>query len=78
LLDGLGLKTRKGPTADHVEGAEFVRELDDARKRAIEAGARMREGKITRDPLNDECPKYCTFQAICRLERALGVEAEPE
>ena len=33
----------------------------------------MRAGDIDRDPLNGECPKYCTFQPICRLERALGV-----
>ncbi|MDQ3571445.1 MAG: PD-(D/E)XK nuclease family protein [Actinomycetota bacterium] len=78
LLDGLGLKTRKGSTADHVDDEDFEGALQDARARAIEAGERMRGGKITRDPLNGECPKYCTFQAICRLERALGVEAETE
>jgi hypothetical protein len=32
----------------------------------------MRAGRIRRDPLNGECPRYCTYQAICRLERALG------
>jgi ATP-dependent helicase/nuclease subunit B len=52
---------------------EFEQALDDAEARAAAAAARMRNGDITRDPLNGECPKYCTFQPICRLERALGV-----
>ena len=30
----------------------------------------MRSGRIDRDPIDDECPRYCTFQAICRRERA--------
>jgi hypothetical protein len=38
----------------------------------------MRAGKIGRRPLNGKCPRYCTFQPICRLERALGLEADSE
>lgn len=76
MLDGLGLPTRRSKTADHVEHAEFDETLEAAKERAIEAGRRMRDGKITRDPLDGECPRYCTFQAICRLERALGAEQE--
>jgi hypothetical protein len=30
----------------------------------------MRAGRIDRDPIDDECPRFCTFQAICRRERA--------
>ena len=31
---------------------------------------------IGRRPLGGDCPKYCTYQAICRLERGLGDPAE--
>jgi RecB family exonuclease len=58
---------------DKKDSDEFEQALADAEARAIAAAARMRAGDITRDPLNGECPKYCTFQPICRLERALGV-----
>jgi hypothetical protein len=36
----------------------------------------MQAGDIKRDPLNRQCPKYCAYQPICRLERSLGVDAE--
>jgi hypothetical protein len=36
----------------------------------------MRAGLIARRPLGGKCPKYCTFQAICRLERAVGAVGE--
>jgi ATP-dependent helicase/nuclease subunit B len=52
---------------------DFEQALADAEERASAAAGRMRAGQIDRDPLNGECPKYCTFQPICRLERALGV-----
>ena len=35
-------------------------------------------GDITRDPLNGRCNKYCEYQPICRLERAVGLEDEGE
>ena len=38
----------------------------------------MRAGRIKRDPLNGICSEYCTYQPICRLERALGLEEERE
>ena len=36
----------------------------------------MRDGDIKRDPLGGVCSEYCTFQPICRLERALGLDEE--
>jgi ATP-dependent helicase/DNAse subunit B len=57
---------------------DFEQSLADAEARAIAAAARMRAGDIDRDPLNGECPKYCTFQPICRLERALGVVGDED
>ncbi len=38
--------------------------------------ARCAPGDIGRRPLGGKCPKYCTFQAICRLERAVGAVDE--
>jgi hypothetical protein len=38
----------------------------------------MLAGDIGRRPLGGSCPDYCTFQPICRLERALGAEAEED
>ena len=39
------------------------------------AGAELRAGDIDRRPLGGTCPPYCTFQPICRLERAIGLPA---
>jgi len=63
---------------DKKGSEEFEQALAEAEDRAIAAAARMRAGKITRDPINGECPKYCTFQPICRLERALGVVGDED
>ena len=42
--------------------------VTDARDRA----AAMRRGEIDRRPNQGRCPKWCTYQPICRLERAIG------
>ena len=66
-LDALDLvKTDRKPAE------ELAELLANAEALAIETATAMRAGRIRRDPLNGECPKYCTFQTICRLERALG------
>lgn len=67
-VDALGLVR-----TDKCDSDGFEQALADAEERAIAAAARMGTGDIRRDPINGECPKYCTFQPICRLERALGV-----
>jgi ATP-dependent helicase/DNAse subunit B len=67
-VDALGLVRTDKRDQDAFEEA-----LAEAEERATAAAARMRSGDIRRDPINGECPKYCTFQPICRLERALGV-----
>ena len=60
---------------DRRESDEFELALAQAEETATLAASGMREGAIGRHPLNGECPKYCTFQPICRLERALGIES---
>jgi ATP-dependent helicase/DNAse subunit B len=57
---------------DRKPAEELSELLANAETVAIETATAMRAGRIRRDPLNGECPRYCTYQAICRLERALG------
>jgi RecB family exonuclease len=59
---------------DPCEADEFEAELERARAQAAEKAAAMRAGSISRDPHGGACPTYCTFQPICRLERAIGLE----
>jgi RecB family exonuclease len=59
---------------DACDEEEFERELERARAQAAEKAAAMRAGRIDRDPRGGSCPSYCTFQPICRLERAIGLE----
>ncbi len=77
LLTGENIVTR-GKVPDAVPHDEFADVIEGARATAIEYGARMRDGEIKRNPLGGTCPRYCTFQPICRLERALGVEEESQ
>jgi ATP-dependent helicase/DNAse subunit B len=73
-LDGLEI-SKKG---DALDEEAFTATLDGALEAARTNGARMRAGDIRRDPLGNVCSKYCTFQPICRLERAIGLEEERE
>ncbi|MFL5871094.1 MAG: PD-(D/E)XK nuclease family protein [Solirubrobacterales bacterium] len=61
---------------DCRDADEFAAALDEAETTAIEAAREMRAGRIGRRPLGGKCPKYCNFQAICRLERAVGAVEE--
>ena len=62
---------------DLLDDEAFDGELRRAGERAAVIVGDMRAGRITRDPIDDECPPYCTFQAICRRERALRLDPEP-
>jgi ATP-dependent helicase/DNAse subunit B len=83
-LAGYGLSK-----TDRVDGEELEQLLGDARRRAGEIVARMRAGRIDRDPgprqgLRDHgiCPPFCDFAPICRRDRApvepLGEEEDEE
>jgi ATP-dependent helicase/DNAse subunit B len=61
---------------DWLEPEEFERLLAETRARATAIVERMRHGDITRDPIDNKCPPYCTFAPICRRER--GEVAAPE
>jgi hypothetical protein len=71
-LAGYGLSR-----TDKVDRKEFEELLADARRRAGEIVARMRSGRIDRDPgprpglrNHGVCPSFCDFAPICRRDRA--------
>lgn len=72
VFDGLDISVR----GDGLTDEAFDDALENARRQAETSGTRMLAGDIRRDPLGGSCPKYCTFQPICRLERAIGLEDE--
>jgi ATP-dependent helicase/DNAse subunit B len=60
-------------TRTDVLDPDEVRETVEAGvTRARERAAAMRHGEIERKPNQGKCPKWCTYQPICRLERAIG------
>jgi ATP-dependent helicase/DNAse subunit B len=61
---------------DRREAEDFHLALDQAEETAVLAAGEMRAGAIGRHPIGGRCPKYCTFQPICRLERAVGLGEE--
>jgi ATP-dependent helicase/nuclease subunit B len=61
---------------DFFDDEQFDRMIADARGRAAEIVAEIRAGRVRRDPLRGECPRYCEFQPICRRERAVASERE--
>jgi len=71
-LAGYGLSK-----TDKLDGEQLEELLADTRSRAGEIVARMRAGRIDRDPgprqgLRDHgvCPPFCDFAPICRRDRA--------
>jgi ATP-dependent helicase/DNAse subunit B len=70
---------------DKVGRREFEELLADARRRAGEIVARMRAGRIDRDPgprpglrNHGVCPAFCDFAPICRRDRAPVEPADEE
>jgi ATP-dependent helicase/DNAse subunit B len=61
---------------DRRDAEEMAAALADAEATAIRAADEMRAGRIARRPIGGSCPKYCNFQAICRIERAVGAVGE--
>jgi ATP-dependent helicase/DNAse subunit B len=63
---------------DFVPAARIDEALAGARARAAEVVLSMRAGEIGRNPREGRCPRWCTFQPICRRERAASLDAELE
>jgi ATP-dependent helicase/DNAse subunit B len=61
---------------DKLDPERFEEELEEATKLATAKGKDMLGGRITRDPIGGSCPRWCAYQPICRLERAVGVEED--
>ncbi len=59
---------------DRLDEEGFEPAIDAAVQRATEAARAMLGGEIDRDPLKGRCPKYCRYQPICRIERAIGLD----
>ncbi len=55
---------------DALGREEFEATLEAAHATAADVVGRMRAGRVTRNPLGGVCPRWCTFQPICRRERA--------
>jgi len=81
---GLGLEDeRDGALAglhlgkpDWLDREAFEEVLDKAADKAQQIVAAMRAGHVTRDPIEDKCPRYCTYAPICRRERGPAAESE--
>jgi ATP-dependent helicase/DNAse subunit B len=69
VMNGLDL-TR----TDILDPEEVEKVVTAGVSTARERAAAMRAGAIGRKPNRGRCPKWCTYQPICRLERALGPE----
>jgi ATP-dependent helicase/DNAse subunit B len=61
---------------DWLDEEAITEHLEAARKRSEEFVGRMRSGDIERDPIDGKCPRWCSFQAICRKERGV-IEEDP-
>lgn len=62
---------------DRLEPDQVEALVDAAVERAGEQATAMRRGAIGREPNRGECPEWCRYQAICRLERSIAAEQEP-
>jgi hypothetical protein len=81
---GLGLEEERDgalagldlATTDWLDRQAFEEVLAGAARKAQEIAAAMRGGLVTRDPIDNKCPRYCTFAPICRRERGPAAEQE--
>jgi ATP-dependent helicase/DNAse subunit B len=74
--DGSGTDGLDLTKTDRLEADEVRATVEGGVERARRKAAAMRRGEIARDPNRGECPEWCRFQPICRLERSIGSEAE--
>jgi RecB family exonuclease len=62
---------------DRIELDAVEETVEAGVERAREKAAAMRGGRIGRDPNRGQCPEWCRYQPICRLERSIGAEEPP-
>lgn len=75
---GALLPDRNLTGTDFLDREEFEAALERAQELAATAVAGMRDGHVDRDPVGGTCPRYCSFQPICRRERATLESLEEE
>jgi hypothetical protein len=75
--DLIPAETRLHVGTDFLDPDAFEEVLELAHTRAAEIVTGMRAGAVTRDPRNDECPKWCALAPICRIERGAAID-DPE
>ena len=63
---------------DVVDDDRFEEVLEQTKGWAGELVARTRAGAIARNPIGGKCPKFCTYAPICRRERGVIAEPDPE
>jgi ATP-dependent helicase/DNAse subunit B len=63
---------------DFVPAERLEEAMESARARATSVVRDMRAGEIGRNPREGRCPRWCSFQPICRRERAASLDAELE
>jgi ATP-dependent helicase/DNAse subunit B len=64
------LDAKSTSKTDALGREEFEATLQAAHAKATDVVDRMRAGRVTRNPLGGVCPRWCSFQPICRRERA--------
>ena len=58
-------------------GDQVVQEtLEAGAARAREVASTMRSGGIDRKPNGGQCPEWCRYQPICRIERSIGPDGD--
>jgi hypothetical protein len=72
------LPDRNLTSTDFLAAEEFEAALERAEGLAASAVAGMRDGHVDRNPVGGACPRYCSFQPICRRERAALESLEEE
>jgi RecB family exonuclease len=72
------LPDRNLTSTDFLAAEEFDAALARAQELAATAVDGMRAGKVDRNPVGGTCPRYCSFQPICRRERAALEALEDE
>ncbi|MES1246306.1 MAG: hypothetical protein ABUS54_01380, partial [Actinomycetota bacterium] len=54
---------------DYLDEEAFWASVENARAKAGELALRIRQGDITHDPKNGECPAWCDLWSMCRVPR---------
>jgi RecB family exonuclease len=62
---------------DRLPHDGFEEALASAAATASRIAGDVHDGRLRRDPLGGECPRFCRFQTICRRERGMREDEDP-